>query len=629
VRRPSLPAGLAAAGLLWSAVAVLDPDRQTGCVGGPLLTLIAVLVAVRLGRAWRPFAMACLMTSAFAVAAWVGPEFRADSPSYYVYLRSAVFDGDLDFTNEWEFWGFERRPRTPTGHMRSVHAAGPALLWSPFYAVAHVYVIANNRLLGARHSEDGYSAPYRRAPVLGTLVVAILGATLLVRMLARSVGEGAASVAVAAAILTSPVLYYLFVMPLMSHGVTFGVAAALLWAWERARRAPSLQAWTLLGALFGLLVLTRWQAAVYGLLLLPLAAEGLLRRSLRPVWLAAAAGAASLAFAPQMVVWRVLWGRFLTLPQGGGFMDWSSPHLADTLISADHGLFSWTPAMLLGAVGLLLGLRGSALLHAGALLVFAATAWVNGGVTDWAAGDAFGARRYDLVVPLAALGLASLISRTLPVVVRFPLAVPAGALLLLSVWNLGLITLFREGRYPGAVPLERVAADQSRNLRRFAEQMLGQLAGEHGRALAYRYFAGEYIDTSGEAGGTIYLATTDEARLTGWSAPVNRKPGEPGFRWALHPAGCVRLPLEASRELSLSIRMRAPRAVQPQTVKVLFNDDPVATAPVDGDWEEVLALVPGEHVVAGENRLCLTFANAAEGDPGSRLTAAIERIRLR
>jgi len=38
----------------------------------------------------------------------------------------------------------------------------------------------------------------------------------------------------------------------------------------------------------------------------------------------------------------------------------------------------------------------------------AATAWVNGGVRDWEASDAFAARRFDVAIPLVAWGLAAL-----------------------------------------------------------------------------------------------------------------------------------------------------------------------------------------------------------------------------
>src|SRR5687768_15625323 len=73
-----------------------------------------------------------------------GRVVMGDAVHYYVYLRSAVFDGDLDFENEYvriyhlrggEFgteWVYEP---TITGHTRNLMSVGPALAWAPIYLV--------------------------------------------------------------------------------------------------------------------------------------------------------------------------------------------------------------------------------------------------------------------------------------------------------------------------------------------------------------------------------------------------------------------------------------------------------------------------------------------------------------
>ena len=113
------------------------------------------------------------------------------------------------------------------------------------------------------------------------------------------------------------------------------------------------------------------------------------------------------------MAWKVLFGVYVTVPQGPGYLDWSSPHLRDVLFSANHGLFATSPALLLGLLGLVLHLRRDPALAGGALLTLAALAWTNGAVADWdwEGGDAFGARRFDVAVPLLAVGLAALRAR--------------------------------------------------------------------------------------------------------------------------------------------------------------------------------------------------------------------------
>lgn len=571
----------------------------------------------------RVLAPGLLLVLGLAATPWLQPEFRADSVSYFVWLRSAWFDRDLDFADEWAHWGLKEQPRTVTGLRLNVHSVGPALLWSPFYAAADLYVAVT----GAA-PRDGYASPYRRAVAAGTLAAVVLGAWLLALTLAPRCGPRTAGLVVVVAVVASPVAYYALVVPGMAHGAAFGAAAAVVWAWDRARRRPSLGAWCLLGALLGLASLMRWQAAVLALLALPLAVQGLARRSVRPAWLVAAAAAALAAFSPQLLAWHALYGRWLTIPQGEGFMDWSSPHLVDVLVSADHGLFAWTPAMLLGFLGLLLGLRRDALLHGAALLVFAATAWVNGGVYDWAGGDAFGARRFDLVVPLLALGLGVLTRDGAELLRRRPLLAPAAALLGLAAWNVGLMLLVRRGAYPQAAPLERLAGDQAGLLRRGLEGVAGALGGPPARALVYKALSAEYLYTGFNPGGRFSLGNIDDRELKGGWSTRRRKPGEPAFRWALAPESCVRAPLDAPIDLRVAVTARAPAEVQPQSLTLAANGHVVGSAPVGADWGESAFLVPAGDLVPGENWLCLRFSREWPGEEGLRAAAAVSTIQL-
>jgi hypothetical protein len=575
---------------------------------------------------WLRFAAVLALT--WAAAALVSPEFRSDSGAYFAHLRSAAFDRDLDYDNEWAHWGYPPLFRTATGHARNMHSVGPAVLWSPFFLLAHLYVVADAAPGSGLYPADGYSLPYVRACALGTIAVALAGAWLLARTLLRTHGPVLAGLAVAGSVLLSPVLYYVFVVPSMAHGLCFGVAAALLWAWDRARRAPSFHAWLLIGALFGLLTLVRWQSAVYALLILPLAVQGLVRRTVRLPWLLGAAAAAVLVFVPQLVTWRVLYGAFVTFPQGEAYLDWRSPHLADTLFSADHGLFAWTPAMALGVLGLAASLRRDPLFHAGALLVFAATAWVNGGVSDWSGSDAYGARRFDLVIPLMAPGLAAVMGALCSVAARAPILLPAAALVLMGLWNVGLVLHFRHGRYSEMAPLERLAGDQARLVRRAAEAVLGAVAGPRGRAWAYRYFSGEYFYTGFNTSGTIDLwAADDRYLLRGWGNR-SRRTLEPSFRWALPPEACVRLPLSQPFDLPVTISAWSPEPVQPQAMTVEVNGRFVGSSQLGPEWTDVRVLVPARELVPGENTLCLRFSNATRPAKGPSVAACVSRIQL-
>jgi hypothetical protein len=613
--RPFVAAALAVSGGLWSFLGLVDAWGPRVLWLGPLLCAAACLLPPRDGRTLRRFLLA--LSIAYATAALVRPEFRADSVSYYAYLRSAVFDRDLDFTNEWEAWGLAPAPRTATGLPANQHSVGPALLWSPFFLLAHLWV----RITG-HASADGFGTPYVRAAAAGTLAVALAGSWLLARTLAARFGSPASVLAVATAVLASPVVYYLFVVPAMAHGLAFGVGAAVVWAFARVESRPSRGAWVLLGALIGLAALVRWQAVVYAVLVVPLAVGAWRRRRLRPVWVLLAGLAALAVLIPQLVAWKILFGSFLTIPQGSGFLSLWPQHGLDVLVHADHGLFSWTPVLLLGALGLVLGLADWTSLALGALLVFTASVIVNGGVLRWTGDDAFGARRFDLVVPFFAYGLAVVLRH----LVRRPLATCALLLLPFAAWNLGYIALVRSGRVGDPPGPGHVAEGQAVLAGRLAQRVLGAVAGDRGRALAYKAFVGEYLYYNLNLDGTIRVADSEERLLvSGWSSP--RRNADPVFRWGYFPRSCVELPLETPFGLRLTLTARTPRRLAPHEVTVTLNEAPLARVVLDEEWREHALELPEARLRAGVNLLCLEYTKHLPGE-GGLVSAAVSRLQL-
>lgn len=613
--RRVLVVGLLAGALMLSAWALLDGRHPVGIWLGPLLVLAGWACAARPRRAGVD--LCAVLVLAWSLGAAVGPEFRADAPEFFVYLPSLVFDHDLDLHDDWLQMGFdESPPRTALGLTRNRHAIGPALAWMPFYLAAHGYVTLDHAWGSGRYRPDGHSAPYRRACAWGTLSAVALGAYLLGRAAGRHHGAGPGALAALASVLASPVLHYALGGALMSHGLAYGLSATLLWAlMDLDDRQPGSGArfWRV-GLLAGLLVCVRWSALVHVLLIAPIAGVAWWQGRLRARALALAGLLATLACAPQMLAWQVLFGAPLTVPQGSGFVDWRAPHLLDTLVSADRGLFTWTPLLLLGLVGLMATLRRQPALTLGCVATLVATACVNGGAADWAAGEAFGARRYDAAVPLLALGLAASLAWLRAHVQRRPLLAPAALVLLASAWNTGLLALFREQRYSGPVRVEALAAGQARLARRAAEGVLGALFGDAGRALAYRALAGDYLYSPARPDGRIVLAQEDDADLSGRWSPARRGPSGPTFRWIFAPGACLTLPLDRAADLPLRLHARA--AASDLRVRVRLNDTDIGVLALREEWSESALALPGAYLHAGANRLCLVTppADAAHED---------------
>ena len=104
-------------------------------------------------------------------------------------------------------------------------------------------------------------------------------------------------------------------------------------------------------------------------------------------------GLAFLAFLPQVLFWRKLYGNSLQMPKMEE-MDWLLPRIDLTLFSTYHGLIAWSPVLLLVVPGLWFLIRENRLVGAAFAMVVAAQVYVNSANEVWWAGGSFGNRRF-------------------------------------------------------------------------------------------------------------------------------------------------------------------------------------------------------------------------------------------
>jgi hypothetical protein len=390
----------------------------------------------------------------------VTPKIRAsDEIEYFAYLPSLTFDHDLEFGNEYQHF-YDRSPKTlelfrgtflekrepETGRHINFGPIGSAVLWSPFYLLAHVGLLVL-RAFGASTPADGLSAPYVAAVCYASALYGFLGLLLIHDGLRRfgRFGEPAASWATATLWLGTPVLYYMTVAPGFSHAPSLFAVSLLLWLWLRARKAGggSLATWAAIGAAGGLAGLVREQDALF--LVAPavwVVSESLGRREWRQgaTRLVAVGCGAVTVFLPQLFVYRTLTGGFHPSRMVSGKLDYTSPHFLGVLFDPGHGLFAWSPLLLVAIAGLVwaVGRRRDAI---AALLglAFVLQVWINGALYTWTQGGAFGSRRFVAATAVFAWGLAWAVSGSVAALGRRSSAV------LLSIfvwWNVSLIVQF-------------------------------------------------------------------------------------------------------------------------------------------------------------------------------------------
>jgi hypothetical protein len=390
--------------------------------------------------------------------------YASDEVEFYAWLRSAAFDRDADFENEYRYFydaGAVRNDGFRTtfldevneaGRRRNFTPIGTAILWAPFYAIGH----AAAAVTGA--PRDGFSQPYITSVTIGSAAYGFLALLLSYLIAWRVVGP--AGVAVLLVWLGTPLIFYMYVAPGFSHACSAFAVSLFLWLWLRVRERWTWGGTAALGAAAALMAMVREQDAFFvigpaldfGRWLV----RGVRGRDGAPGWAAglgaAAAGAATaaLVYLPQLAAYQALNGHPGPTRDVARKMSWSSPHAFSVLWSTEHGLFFWTPLALvaiLGLVWLAAGrVRGAApdarWLGAAALVMFAGQVYVSGSVESWTVAGSFGQRRFVAVTPILAMGLAAwtlALGRTRATTARAATAVLAA---LLVWWNVGLMAQF-------------------------------------------------------------------------------------------------------------------------------------------------------------------------------------------
>jgi len=384
-----------------------------------------------------------------------------DGVQNYAYLHSLLFDGDLDFTNEYDYYmsqaadwfNKEQIPRDPVTNLPiNLYGVGSSLLWAPWVLAAHALILAGNAL-GLDVAADGFSAPYGVAVGYASCFYATLGLWLLYRFLRRRASEVPAAWAVLLVWLATPLFFYMYLHPSMSHSNSFLMATLVLIQYLDSPRTPL--RWALLGLTAGLLVLVRFQD---GILLLGLVAgelwylfhEKRLQKTIDIARNLALYAIFLLGFilplTLQFSAWHVLQGSWFSGPRAyitqGQFSLLSPRHVPQVLFSSNHGLFYWHPALLIAVGGLLVAgsfLREKLM----GLAALAGQTWVIASWSIWWGGASFGQRMFISTLPFLAIGAASLFTRDSRVTIVLKIA-----LLILIAWNFGCVVQYGLGWIP-------------------------------------------------------------------------------------------------------------------------------------------------------------------------------------
>ena len=393
--------------------------------------------------------------------AFVNPYLRGDGNGYYAWLRSPALDRDANFGNEYlradplfraGFVDAQGNPTpemtTPIGRAENQWSIGPAILWLPFFAVAHALALAGAGV------PDGYSPVYLWAVAAGSAIYGFAAVLLGVNLTRRMASQQWAVPAAIAVLAASSLPVYMYLLPFHVHATAAFATGVFFW-WGLTRvEGWRARDWGIWGAAAGLMLAVYFVHAVF---LMVVAWRSASKGTLRNRALALAAFAAgALPF-----VLLHLWSRYAIYGSfGTGYRDtfhWLSPRLLATALSPEHGLFLWTPVVALALAGLIALARNDprarVILAAWALLFYVIASYQN-----WHGQSSFGNRFFvsltTVFVPGVAMSLAWLARRGR--------ALPLALVALLCVWNAGFVFQWGLNIVPnrGPVDFRAVARNQ-------------------------------------------------------------------------------------------------------------------------------------------------------------------------
>jgi hypothetical protein len=195
-------------------------------------------------------------------------------------------------------------------------------------------------------------------------------------------------------------------------------------------------------------------------------------------------GAAVLVAAlPQLAIKSILHGSALRTGTLNRYF-WDTPRLLDVGFATEHGLFLWTPVLVVSLIGLLALCRRDPVAGVGLLAAFGCTYYVVACYEAWHGISSFGNRFFVCLTPAFVVGAAvaldgahRLLARRLPA--RGAWAALAAPVALLAAWNAGLVFQWGTSMMPRQGPVD------------FALVARNQVTAVPGRiaAMAVRYVA--------------------------------------------------------------------------------------------------------------------------------------------
>ena len=357
------------------------------------------------------------------ICAWYGRNLNTwgknqiikdDVVSYYAYLPATFIFNDLNFEFikdlPKDFEGTIWVQTAPNGNPILRMTMGMAILWTPFFLIAHGVA----HILGV--SALGYSWPYSFSIFFATLFFLFVGLYFMRKILIRYFSDVTISVVLILVVMATNLMYYVISEPGMTHVYNFGLINLFIYISFKWIEKPNLKYSVILGLLAGIIVLIRPVNII--VLLFPALIDitsfsGFLHRIQKNWKMILIAGvSAFLVLVPQLLYWKSQSGHFIfnSYMEQGKFY-FLRPQIINGLFSYRKGWLLYTPVMIFAFLGFFWIKKHIANLVLPIVVFLIIDIYVVFSWWCWWYGGSFGSRPMVDIYGIMAIPLAAFIER--------------------------------------------------------------------------------------------------------------------------------------------------------------------------------------------------------------------------
>ena len=295
-----------------------------------------------------------------------------------------------------------------SGNKVNKYAIGQAVLFSPFFLVAHGYA----KLTGS-YPADGYSLPYQFAIWFGSLLFSILGLILLRRILLRYFDDEVVKLTLFGLAIGTHWMEYAAITNGMNHTWLFTLLCVLILSTMRFYKTADWTSVVGIGGSLGLAVLTRPTEIVW--VLIPLL-WGMTSVKARLAYMlshwkkiAVAVIISGTIIFVQLAYWKYAAGEWIVYSYGDQGFNWLHPKIWRGLMGVNIGWWIYTPLMLLAMLGWYGVYKKHNTIFWPAFLTTMLAIYITLSWAHFEGGGGLGQRNLIQIYPLMAFPLAALI----------------------------------------------------------------------------------------------------------------------------------------------------------------------------------------------------------------------------